>query len=103
MNDILDKYKEVKALSGVDIIHIYPKEKTGTNGIVHSRFFEVVGFNTVSMRKVNLGKHDDIVNMDAKILPVKRIQVFEDKSTLIKFDRVISCEMESCQTLCLGD
>jgi len=82
-DDILDRYKEDKDLANFNIIHIYPKELCNEHGIRNSRFFEVVGFNTVSNKKRNLGKHDDLRKWELAPLNLHGVQVFRDKSTIL--------------------
>ena len=103
MNKVLDKYKEVEDMKLVNLIHIYYKELTKGNGIVNSRFFEVVGYNTETMEKMNLGRHDEIREMSGYELPVKQIQVFEDKSTIIVFSCQMKIEFWNTQTMYLED
>ena len=92
---IFSMYKEDKHLSSFDILHIYPKELTRNIGIVHARFFEVVGYNRTSMTKMNLGRHDNIAKWDDNIakwddqLPLREVQVFQDGSTILIFTRPV--------------
>ena len=85
---IFSMYKEDKHLSSFDILHIYPKELTRNIGIVHARFFEVVGYNRTSMTKMNLGRHDNIAKWDDQ-LPLREVQVFQDGSTILIFTRPV--------------
>ena len=101
-DDILDAYTEVSEIIGVDIIHIYPGKLIGKNGINNSRFFEVIGFNTVTRERINLRRHDEIRPFDYDDMPISQVQVFRDKSTLIKFRKLVLCNNFYTRTLYLG-
>jgi hypothetical protein len=81
--DVLAKYADAPSLSSFDILHLYPKEIAAPNGYFDSRFFELVGFNIVTMQKRSLGRHDS-VDFDGDV-GLQMVRIFADGSTLVKF------------------
>jgi len=84
---VLDNYKKSDSLEQFDIFHMYPGNICFPDGYYDSRFFKLVGFNTKTMEKRDLGDHDSI---DIELgVQVVMLRVFLDGSTLIKFDSLI--------------
>jgi len=79
---ILDDYKYSDKLSKFNIFHLYPKELAYPNGYYDSRFFELIGFNTNTMEKCNLRRHDSIEFCNNS--PIAFARVFADGSFLIR-------------------
>ncbi|HEY8365049.1 MAG TPA: hypothetical protein VIK84_05705 [Haloplasmataceae bacterium] len=90
--NVLNKYTIDKNLSEFDIFHLYPENKPAyPNGFYDSRFFELWGFNTKTMTKSNLGRHDGIISY-FNPMPIKMIRIFADGSTFIRFTKVITID-----------
>ena len=85
--DVLSDYKENNQLEQFDILHLYPKEIAYPNGYYDSRFFELVGFNTVNLEKRNLGRHDK-VDFDGGC-NVRMASVFADGAYLLRFNHFV--------------
>ena len=49
--EILDKYQVDDTLKAFDIFHLYPGELAYPDGYQDSRFFNLVGFNTKTMKR----------------------------------------------------
>ena len=81
---VLDTYGVWEGLNRFDILHLYPKELAYPNGYYDSRFFECVGFNTETMQKCDLGRHDSISFNDKECV-VYMLRVFADGAYYIRF------------------
>ena len=86
--DFLNKYKENDELNLFNIFHLYPKEIAYPNGFYDCRFFELVGFNTDTMEKRNLGRHDGIDFAYDKC-SISKAQVFADGAFLIQMSHLV--------------
>ena len=86
---ILDKYDENKTLHHFDLFHLYPKELAYPNGYYDSRFFELIGFNTVTMEKRNLGRHDAMNFADLGDSIIRVAHIFADGSFVIGFKHLV--------------
>ena len=84
---ILDNYIENRDLNEFNILHKYPKELAYPDGYYDSRFFHLIGFNTIKMEKSNLGNHDGIF-YDKTCLLISSF-VFADGSFMLKFNNII--------------
>lgn len=86
--DVLEDYEYNPRLEKFNILHMYPGELAYPNGFYDSRFFLLVGFNTNTMEKNELGMHDAL-NMTKRLdtidPSVEFIRIFADGSTMIKF------------------
>ena len=85
--DSLKKYNKNKELEVFDILHMYSKRLGYPNGYSDSRFFKLVGYNSISMEYRNLGRHDGLSFKD--ICEVDIVRIFADGSTLIRFKEPI--------------
>lgn len=85
--DVLKKYNKNKKLEIFHILHMYPKKLAYANGYYDSRYFKLVGYNTVTGEYRKLGKHDGLSIKD--MCPVDIIRIFADGSTLIRFENPI--------------
>lgn len=85
--DVLEMYTESDALIEFHILHLYPEGISFPNGYYDSRFFNLIGFNTATMQKRNLGRHDGI-NFEGMI-EINSTRIFADGSTLLKFRKPI--------------
>lgn len=84
--DILDEYEINDNLKEFDIFHMYPREIAYPEGYYDSRFFDLIGYNTETMQKCSLGKHDSMVfGGNTKIRSVK---IFMDGSTMIRMKEI---------------
>jgi hypothetical protein len=81
--DFLNKYKENDNLNLFNIFHLYPKKIAYPNGFYDCRFFELVAFNTETMEKRNLGRHDG-VDFPYGNCAISKAQVFADGAFLIQ-------------------
>lgn len=68
------------------ILHMYPGELAAINdvGFVDSRMFNLIGFNTDTMTKKDLGMHDGLRFSIGGPAPLY-LRIFADGSTLVKF------------------
>lgn len=91
--DVLNKYTVDVNLSTFNILHLYPEKKPAyPNGYYDSRFFQLWGFNTETMSKLDLGRHDGLSMYSPDYPKVIIIQIFADGSTLVKFAHKVSVE-----------
>lgn len=79
---ILDKYEWDESLSSFNIIHMYPGKLCYPNGYYDARWFECVVFNTETMKKRDIGRHDALRFYDNA--PVDALQVYADGAFLCK-------------------
>ena len=98
--EVFDKYTENLKLIQIDILHLYDTKKEclrKNDGFQDVRHFSLWGFNTMTMEKVNLGKHDGIINMsDVNFHSVK---VYADGSFMIKMKQLVSISNVQCLML----
>jgi hypothetical protein len=101
--DILNIYLEDQSLELFHIIHMYPGKLAYPTGYVDSRYFTLWGFNTDSMKKRNLGRHDglDLWEDGDGVISAKiaSIQIFADGSTCIRFRHPVYIYLEQCATV----
>ena len=100
---IIGGYTECRELNRFNIFHLYPKELAYPDGYLDSRFFECVGFNTETMQKRNLGRHDAIDFREG--CSVSKAQVFADGAYLLKtqgFVETVGIAQMLCVTPCSG-
>ena len=95
---ILDEYRVKDTLTRFNIFHLYPKGLAYPDGYYDSRFFECVGFNTKTMEKRNLGRHDAIDFWDK--CGIAKAHVFADGAFLIKLDGFVET-VGMTQELCV--
>lgn len=95
--EILNLYEWDNELNCFDIIHLYPKELAYPNGYWEARFFKLIGFNTQTMTKRDLGKHDAIIYNDDIVVALS--EIFADGSTLIKFKSSVKIDCEYFQAI----
>jgi len=89
---ILDKYKPTKNLDQFDILHLYPMGLAFPTGYYDSRYFNLIGFNTQTMQKRDLGEHDCV---DFSNCQIEIAQVFADGAFLLKMKHLIKITMHS--------
>lgn len=92
--DILEDYREDTECAEdfrADIIHLYPQELAYPNGYTDSRWFILWAFDTDSMTKRNLGKHDGVyfLSSDRYRIRITDFKVFADGSFLVAFNEPI--------------
>jgi len=85
---VLNRYDENDSLTKFNILHLYDDGYAYPDGYYDSRFFVLVGFNTVTMQKKNLGRHDAIDFWDGCV--ISKSQVYGDGAFLIKLDHMIT-------------
>lgn len=98
--DFLNKYKENNNLNLFNIFHLYPKEIAYPNGFYDARFFELVGFNTDTMEKRNLGRHDAI-DFPYGNCAISKAQIFADGAFLIQTPYLIEI-LSNTQMIAFG-
>ena len=86
--EILDKYQVDDTLKAFDILHLYPGELAYPDGYQDSRFFNLVGFNTKTMKRRGLGRHDSL-DFWNRVYSVKRIKIFADGSTMVEMENPV--------------
>jgi hypothetical protein len=88
---VFDGYSENNELTEMDIIQIYPANKTGmrNNGYRDAIFFKAIIFNTESRQMKKLPTKHDKLSLSTLSMKVQSIIVFLDGSTLIKFDKPV--------------
>lgn len=84
---VLNSYTWDNAMRTFNIFHLYPKGLAYPDGLYDSQWFECIGFNTTSMTKKNLGKHDQM-NFEGK--KPMFVRVYADGSFLISFNEAIN-------------
>ena len=88
--DFLSEYNVNEYLDSFHIIHLYPMEIAYPNGYYDSRFFEVVGYNTSTMERKDIGKTDGIRFEGTQTICPDMVRIFADGSTLIRFSKPVS-------------
>src|SRR3990167_8394709 len=86
---LLEHYTETEELNRFDIFHLYSGKLAYPDGYYDTRFFELVGFNSKTMQKRELGRHDAIDFNDGVI--IERACIFADGATLLKFSGLVEC------------
>lgn len=84
VDNIRDAYTNNPALKAWNIAHMYPEDIAYPDGFHDARWFKLVVFNTETMERASLGKHDKI---DIWSGAVKDIRIFADGSTLVRFSQ----------------
>lgn len=91
--EIPNGYEEDKSLRECNIIHLWPREETGGKGLHDARFFQVVLFNTATMKYNIMNSLSDIIWSGELCQPqhmaIKKIYIYKDGATLIEFSRMI--------------
>lgn len=89
IDEILGQYTECDSLELFDVLHLYDTGKAcmvNNSGYHDSRHFDLVGFNTATRQRRNLGRHDGIEFTSEKYMPaIKLIRIFLDGAMLIRF------------------
>jgi hypothetical protein len=88
--EVNTRYTENDKIQEFHILHLYPKELAYPNGFYDSQFFNLVGFNTETMERRDLGQHDGI-RYDLGVRP-QLTRIFADGSTLLKFYSPVGVE-----------
>lgn len=88
---IFGRYTEDEALEEFNIFHMYGDGKPCIfydNGYVDAQNFNLMGYNTKTKKKRDLGRHDSL-NLSTECKP-DIIRIFMDGSTMVRFrDMVI--------------
>jgi hypothetical protein len=84
--DILNKYTESDTIQEFDILHLYSGDLAhkGNWGYIEARRFVLIGYDTSTLQKRNLGTHDAIYFDET--IPIYIVMVYADGAFLIKFD-----------------
>ena len=81
--ELEQSYRENRELQEFHIVHLYPEGLAYPDGFHDSQFFRLVGFNTDSNERTDLGTHDGLRFESGVELDISR--VFADGSTLLRF------------------
>lgn len=98
---VFDRYKENENLKEADIFHLYDtgeeclKDNTGYHD---SRHFRLVGFNTQTMEKCELGRHDGLESFSDNLC-IRKIRVYADGSFFISLSRPAKLHLFQCVSL----
>lgn len=90
--DVLNVYTESDSVARFDILHLYPQELAYPNGYYDAKFFRLIGFNTKTQEKRDLGRHDVLRTEDYLGLgypKVRQVRIYVDGSTLVEFDKPV--------------
>jgi hypothetical protein len=101
VSELFNRYKEDTKLSEADIFHLYDTGEEcmkDDSGYHDSRHFRLVAFNTESMTKRELGKHDGLHSF-SNDLCIRKIRVFADGSFFISLSRPAKLEIFQCVSL----
>lgn len=89
IDEILGSYTENNSLELFDVLHLYDSGKhciTRNTGYHDSKHFTLVGFNTTTKEKRDLGYHDGIeFTSERHLPPIKLIRIFVDGAMLVRF------------------
>jgi len=88
---VFDKYVENDRLNEADIFHLYDTQEecfADNSGYHDSRHFELWGYNSETMEKAYLGRHDGILNTNNSNV-VTMIRVYADGSVFVRFKSVV--------------
>jgi hypothetical protein len=91
IDEIFNGYQEDEELKEFNILHMYRDNMPCVffnNGYVDMQNFELVAYNTDTMKSRNLGKHDAL--FPSEKCQVKAVGIFMDGSTIIKFRQMIT-------------
>lgn len=86
--DKLDKYEVNNSLQEFDVLHMYPGELAYPGGYHDARWFKLWGFNTMTMEKKDLGRHDGMIALNYAV-PIQASGIYADGSTYINLTRPI--------------
>lgn len=98
---VFDRYKENENLKEADIFHLYDtgeeciKDNTGYHD---SRHFKLIGFNTKTMEKCELGRHDGLESFSDNLC-IRKIRVYADGSFFISLSRPAKLHLFQCVSL----
>lgn len=82
-------YKINNKLDYFDILHLYPENKPAyPNGFTDARFFELIGFNSITRERKNLGRHDGIRVINSCV-DLYHLMVYADGSFFAKFTKLV--------------
>lgn len=101
VDEIFNCYKENDNLSEADIFHLYDTGEeciVDNSGYHDSRHFNLVAFNSKTIEKRNLGRHDGIESISNN-LNVRMIRVYADGSFFISLSRPAKLSNYQCVIL----
>ena len=101
VNEVFDRYTNNENLKEANIFHLYDTgEKCIENnsGYHDSRHFNLIAFNTETMEKCNLGRHDGIENINNN-LSIDILRVYADGSFFVRLKSLAKISNFQCVTL----
>ncbi len=101
VQEVFDRYTENEKLEEADIFHLYDTREEciiKNNGYHDSRLFRLVGFNTQTIEKRELGIHDGLESFSNNLC-VRKIRVYADGSFFISLSRPAKLHLFQCITL----
>jgi len=99
--EVFDRYKENKTLMEFDIFHLYDTGEEcikDNSGYHDSRHFRLVGFNTETMEKCELGRHDGLESFSDDLC-IRLVRVYSDGSFFIRLSRPTKVQLSQAVTL----
>ena len=101
VQEVFDRYKENENLTEADIFHLYDTGEEcikNNTGYHDSRHFRLVGFNTKTMEKCELGRHDGLESFSHNLC-VRKVRVYADGSFFISLSRPAKLHLFQCVSL----
>lgn len=101
VQEVFNMYKENENLSEADIFHLYDTSEEclkDNSGYHDSRHFILVGFNTKTMEKCDLGRHDGLESFSNNLC-IRKIRVYADGSFFISLSRPAKIDLFQCVSL----
>lgn len=92
--EVFNRYTENKDLKEANIFHLYDTGKEcikDNSGYCDARHFDLIAFNTRTLEKRNLGRHDSINSFGASV-PFDMARVYADGSFFIRFSRNVKID-----------
>ena len=85
---LLKSYEEVKGDIKCDLFHLRPNGDICclTDGYNDAQWFELTGYNTQTMQRANLGRHDGLSVDRVKVLSVR---IMRNGETLVKVSKPV--------------
>jgi hypothetical protein len=101
VSEVFNRYKEDTKLLEANIFHLYDTKKEcikDNSGYHDSRHFRLVAFNSESMTKRELGRHDGLHSF-SNDLCIRKIRIYADGSFFISLSRPAKIELFQCVSL----
>ena len=98
--EVFSRYKENQKLTHADIFHLYDTGEEcykNNSGYHDSRHFELIAFNSNTMQKRNLGRHDGIIHYGET--PMLSSRIYADGSFFIRMKKPLEIHNFQCVEL----